>query len=63
MNEIQNWSNSGEKVLALKSTPTLLKDLVPDAKSDHVYLDTMCFGMGCSCLQITFQACSIEDGR
>jgi glutamate--cysteine ligase catalytic subunit len=23
----------------------------------------MAFGMGCSCLQITFQACSVEEAR
>ncbi|EDO46274.1 predicted protein, partial [Nematostella vectensis] len=33
------------------------------AKPDHIYLDAMGFGMGCSCLQMTFQACSIEEGR
>jgi len=40
-----------------------LPDLLPDAKPDHIYMDAMCFGMGCSCLQITFQACSIEEAR
>lgn len=25
------------------------------ALDDHVYMDAMCFGMGCSCLQLTFQ--------
>ena len=25
------------------------------AKPDHVYLDAMGFGMGCCCLQVTFQ--------
>eukprot|EP00127_Corallochytrium_limacisporum_P001095 Clim_evm6s39 gene=Clim_evmTU6s39 len=33
------------------------------AKPDHIYMDAMCFGMGCSCLQATFQACSIEEAR
>lgn len=33
------------------------------AKPDHIYLDAMGFGMGCCCLQITFQACSIEEAR
>nr|ACC86274.1 glutamate-cysteine ligase catalytic subunit [Exaiptasia diaphana] len=33
------------------------------AKPDHIYLDAMGFGMGCSCLQMTFQACSIDEGR
>ncbi|KXS18037.1 GCS-domain-containing protein [Gonapodya prolifera JEL478] len=38
--------------------------LLPDcAKPDHVYLDAMAFGMGNCCLQITFQACSVEEAR
>ncbi|GIY57581.1 glutamate--cysteine ligase catalytic subunit [Caerostris darwini] len=30
---------------------------------DHVHLDSMGFGMGCSCLQVTFQACNINEAR
>ncbi|KAH9892776.1 glutamate-cysteine ligase catalytic subunit [Cubamyces lactineus] len=30
---------------------------------DHIYMDAMGFGMGCSCLQITFQACNITEAR
>ena len=30
---------------------------------DHVYVDAMGFGMGCSCLQVTFQACNINEAR
>lgn len=33
------------------------------AKPDHIYMDAMGFGMGCSCLQMTFQAQSIEEAR
>ncbi|XP_052763772.1 glutamate--cysteine ligase catalytic subunit-like [Mya arenaria] len=33
------------------------------AKPDHIYMDCMGFGMGCSCLQVTFQACNIEEAR
>ncbi|CAH8608017.1 unnamed protein product [Dicrocoelium dendriticum] len=33
------------------------------ALPDHVYLDAMGFGMGCSCLQMTFQACCIDEAR
>ncbi|CAB0033817.1 unnamed protein product [Trichogramma brassicae] len=33
------------------------------AKDDHVYMDAMGFGMGCCCLQLTFQACNIEEAR
>jgi glutamate--cysteine ligase catalytic subunit len=38
-------------------------DLEKDAKVDHVYMDAMGFGMGCACLQVTFQACSVEEAR
>lgn len=40
-----------------------LPDLLADAKEDCIYMDAMCFGMGCSCLQVTFQACSVEEAR
>ncbi|XP_075235916.1 glutamate--cysteine ligase [Lycorma delicatula] len=33
------------------------------AKPDHVYMDAMAFGMGCGCLQLTFQACNITEAR
>lgn len=33
------------------------------AKKDHVYMDAMAFGMGSCCLQITFQAKNITEGR
>lgn len=33
------------------------------AKPDHVYMDCMGFGMGCCCLQVTFQACNIAEAR
>ncbi|CCA66352.1 probable gamma-glutamylcysteine synthetase [Serendipita indica DSM 11827] len=33
------------------------------ALENHIYMDAMGFGMGCCCLQITFQACSIEEAR
>lgn len=26
-------------------------------------MDAMGFGMGCCCLQITFQACNVEEAR
>ena len=48
----------------------LLSELnhTPEAKKgaaliDHIYMDAMGFGMGCSCLQITFQACNITEAR
>ncbi|KAF4567620.1 hypothetical protein EYR40_006621 [Pleurotus pulmonarius] len=33
------------------------------ALADHIYLDAMGFGMGCCCLQLTFQACNIDEAR
>ena len=33
------------------------------AKVNHIYMDAMAFGMGSCCLQITFQAKNIEEGR
>lgn len=32
-------------------------------KPDYVYMDAMGFGMGCCCLQITFQATHIEEAK
>lgn len=47
--------------------PTIPRErsLFPEgaALPDHIYMDAMVFGMGCSCLQITFQACNIEEAR
>lgn len=33
------------------------------AKPNHIYMDAMGFGMGCCCLQITFQATHIEEAK
>ncbi|XP_070533498.1 glutamate--cysteine ligase catalytic subunit-like [Ptychodera flava] len=33
------------------------------SKPDHIYMDAMGFGMGNSCLQVTFQACNIREAR
>lgn len=33
------------------------------ALPDHIYMDAMAFGMGCCCLQMTFQACNIQEAR
>ncbi|TFK54486.1 glutamate-cysteine ligase catalytic subunit [Heliocybe sulcata] len=40
----------------------------PEAKSgaallDHIYMDAMGFGMGCCCLQLTFQSCNVKEAR
>ncbi len=34
-----------------------------NARPDHIYMDCMGFGMGCSCLQVTFQGCDITEAR
>ncbi|KAL2708905.1 Gamma-ECS [Kluyveromyces marxianus] len=33
------------------------------SKPGHIYMDSMGFGMGCSCLQLTFQAPNIDKAR
>ncbi|CAI4222007.1 unnamed protein product [Auanema sp. JU1783] len=33
------------------------------AKPDHIYMDHMGFGMGCCCLQVTFQAVNVNEAR
>lgn len=33
------------------------------SKPDHIYMDCMGFGMGCCCLQLTFQACDLTEAR
>lgn len=30
---------------------------------NHIYMDAMGFGMGCCCLQMTFQTCNIQEAR
>ena len=39
------------------------EESVKAALPDHIYMDCMGFGMGCSCLQMTFQACNIDEAR
>ncbi|PVV00823.1 hypothetical protein BB560_004781, partial [Smittium megazygosporum] len=33
------------------------------AKPNHIYMDAMGFGMGCCCLQVTFQASNVNEAR
>jgi glutamate--cysteine ligase catalytic subunit len=33
------------------------------AQPGHIYMDAMGFGMGLSCLQVTFQACNIREAE
>ncbi|CAD7093323.1 unnamed protein product [Hermetia illucens] len=35
----------------------------PPGEPDVVHMDAMGFGMGCCCLQVTFQACNINEAR
>ncbi|KAG4306520.1 hypothetical protein PORY_000508 [Pneumocystis oryctolagi] len=32
-------------------------------KPNYIYMDSMCFGMGCCCLQVTFQTSDISEAR
>jgi glutamate--cysteine ligase catalytic subunit len=46
----------------------LVWDGIAEAKNgaalpDHIYMDAMAFGMGCCCLQITFQAFNVDEAR
>lgn len=45
-----------------KNTVIPVEGSLPD-KPDHVHMDAMGFGMGCCCLQLTFQACNISEAR
>lgn len=40
-----------------------LKSINPAAKPGHIYMDSMGFGMGSSCLQVTMQAKNINEAR
>ncbi|XP_056148402.1 glutamate--cysteine ligase catalytic subunit isoform X2 [Lampris incognitus] len=54
-----------------KNTPSPFVEKFPEddgeaaaaALPDHIYMDAMGFGMGNCCLQVTFQACSIDEAR
>ncbi|KAG5436895.1 hypothetical protein PCANB_001648 [Pneumocystis canis] len=39
------------------------KSLANVIKPNHIYMDSMCFGMGCCCLQVTFQTTDISEAR
>uniref|UniRef100_A0A673B4K1 Glutamate--cysteine ligase n=1 Tax=Sphaeramia orbicularis TaxID=375764 RepID=A0A673B4K1_9TELE len=54
-----------------KCTPSPFVEVFPEDDGeaaravlpDHIYMDAMGFGMGNCCLQVTFQACSIDEAR
>ena len=50
-------------IIALTPSPFLSEARHGAALIDHIYMDAMGFGMGCCCLQLTFQCCNIEDAR
>lgn len=37
------------------------EEAIAAQKADHVYMDAMGFGMGCCCLQVTFQASNLHE--
>ena len=47
------------------NTPSPFRDELfkddPQAKDDHIHLDSTAAGWGCCCLQVTFQAESFEE--
>nr|AAF66980.1 gamma-glutamylcysteine synthetase [Drosophila melanogaster] len=52
------------KLKVFKDTKTKLPvEGAPPGEPDVVLLDAMGFGMGCCCLQLTFQACNITEAR
>lgn len=52
------------KLKVFKDKNTVLPiEGAPEGQPDVVHLDAMGFGMGCCCLQLTFQACNIEEAR
>ena len=35
----------------------------PEEGTPYIHMDAMAFGMGCCCLQITFQAWNVDEAR
>lgn len=50
-----------EKMKALTNPTAIGKSYVP--KEGHIHMDAMAFGMGCCCLQVTFQARDVKESR
>ena len=38
-------------------------EAIEACQKDHIYMDHMGFGMGCCCLQVTFQASNLDEAR
>ncbi|XP_063704452.1 glutamate--cysteine ligase catalytic subunit [Culicoides brevitarsis] len=52
--DIPVFKDKNTKIPVAGSTPE---------KPDHIHMDAMGFGMGCCCLQFTFQCCNINEAR
>lgn len=49
---------------AQEETPSMKKsELDLERLQPAIHMDAMAFGMGCCCLQVTFQACDVEESR
>ena len=51
-----------------EASPTAVEPLTPSLpsnieKDEFIHMDCMAFGMGMCCLQVTFQACDIDESR
>jgi hypothetical protein len=51
-----------------RPSPELNRFILSEARNgaaniDHIYMDAMGFGMGCCCLQVTFQSCNVNEAR
>lgn len=53
----------GQNVQSDRGVPACSEAKDGAALPDHIYMDAMGFGMGCSCLQITFQSCNVAEAR
>ncbi|OAV88455.1 hypothetical protein PTTG_08013 [Puccinia triticina 1-1 BBBD Race 1] len=63
--EVSTLSSMTSKPLAngSQSSHSAEKISIPEIPDNSIYLDAMGFGMGCSCLQTTYQAHSITQAR
>jgi len=55
--DLHTTASSAGNVTALDERPELR------AKEKEIYMDAMTFGMGCCCLQVTFQTRSVDEAR
>ncbi len=50
-------------VIILPSADALIDPAKPLEGTPYIHMDAMAFGMGCCCLQITFQAWNVDEAR